>query len=151
MSPTAALALAGKPLVVAACQPRGEVAAARLARARAHRLADEMRPQGDLGARKVAPQHVQALVPTVQLCIIGTLKAGAAESKGLQKVPVQRPDDVRSNVRAVGDVFTRIAFAVCRTPPPRYHGATRAENSGRCGGARERRPPASGRSNVSGL
>src|SRR5207302_743988 len=115
--------------------------------------ADHMRPQRDVGTGEVAPQHVQPLVPAVQLLIVGALEAGAAETEGLQVVSGAGPDHAGRHVGGVGNVLGGRVLPLQRLLSPRAQHDAALRPGGAIGttGADLRRPSPRGRSSVNGL
>src|SRR2546430_8977899 len=67
---------------------------------------------------------IQPLVPAVQLLVVGTLEAGAAETEGLQVVAGGSPDHAGRDVGGVGNVLGAGALPFQRLLAPRaQHGA----------------------------
>jgi len=68
-------------------------------------MADGMCPKSHVRTGDIPPQHVQALVPIVELVVIAALKARAAEPKCLHVVAGSRPHDRGRNMSNIGNPF----------------------------------------------
>jgi len=110
-----------------------------------------VRPERDVRAREVPPQDIQALVPGVQLLVVGALEARTAEPKRLDVVAEVSSDDFLGDVRRVGDVLGRRTLPTqCQRSVCAQHGRPRAAPITTVTFA-ARQPRPSGRSSVNGL
>src|SRR5579863_5443053 len=101
---------------------------------------DHVGPERKFGAREIAPQHIQSLMPVVELFVVGALEARASQPECLQIVPGQGANDTFSDVSGVRDVLARVALTrqsywaarvdhptttLVREPSPRPHSVAR--------------------------
>src|SRR6516162_2520618 len=73
--------------------------------------ANPVGPERHLGGGTVAPQHIEARVPSVERLIIRALEARPEKTKHLHVVAVDRLDDVRRYMRDVGNSAYRRSLA----------------------------------------
>ncbi len=88
-------ALARKPLRIAVTELRGKARAVRGRELRSHGPANQMGPERKIGSGEVAPQHIQTLVPGVELLIVRALETRPAQAQPLQIVTGRGADDGR--------------------------------------------------------
>ncbi len=115
--------------------------------------ADHMHPERELRTGDVAPEDIQPLVPAVERVIIGALKARTPQPKDLDVVPECGANNVRADVRGVGNALGRRKLAPeCRLPGACVHDRDTAAHLTeiQCGEVR-RRPLAPGGSSESGV
>src|ERR1700733_5330629 len=68
--------------------------------------ADDVRPQGDLGACNVSPKNVQALVPGVERLIVRAFEARPTDVKDLNVIAEGGLHDMRRHVCGVRDALS---------------------------------------------
>ena len=75
---------------------------------------DDMAPERDARTGDIAPEHVQPLVPGIELRVVAALEADAGQAERLHQIAVAGAQRPRRDVRRVGHALRREALAAQR-------------------------------------
>ena len=97
--------------------------------------ANDVCPKSNAWIRYVPPQHIEPLVPIIELRVVAALKACATQAKGLQVVPLNRAHDSGCHMCAVGNALCSGDFPA-QMPRLRFTSSMGVPRSLRGGGDR---------------